>query len=47
MGDWLLNNLPALAGPLATLFALPAVGRVLGRAGEPAVKWVQQHFGNG
>ncbi len=45
MGDWLLNNVPALAGALGDLFALPAAGRVLGRAGEPAVKWVQQRFG--
>ncbi len=46
MGDWLLNNVPALTGALGDLFALPAAGRVLGRAGEPAIKWVQQRFGN-
>ena len=47
MGDWLLTNLPTLSSALGALFALPAAGRVLARAGEPAVKWVQQRFGNG
>ncbi len=47
MGDWLLTNLPALSGALGALFALPAAGRAIGRAGEPAVQWVQQRFGNG
>jgi len=46
MGDWLLDNLPAIGEALGTLFALPAVGRVVGKAGEAAVKWVQQRFGN-
>jgi len=46
MGDWLLTNLPTLSSALGALFALPAAGRVLARAGEPAVKWVQQRFGN-
>ena len=45
IGDWLLNNLPALGEALGSLFALPAVGRVIGKAGETAVQWVQQRFG--
>jgi hypothetical protein len=45
VGDWLLDNLPELGEALGALFALPAVGRVLGKAGETAVKWVQQRFG--
>jgi hypothetical protein len=45
MGDWLLNNLPAIGEALGTVFALPAIGRVVGKAGDAAVKWVQQRFG--
>ena len=44
MGDWLLDNLPAIGEALGALFALPAVGRVVGKAGEGAVKWVTQRF---
>ena len=46
MGDWLLDNLPAIGEALGTLFALPAVGRVVGKAGEAAVRWVTQRFEN-
>jgi len=46
MGDWLLNNLPAIGEALGTVFALPAIGRVVGKAGDAAVKWVQQRFGS-
>lgn len=45
LGDWLLDNLPAIGAALGTFFALPAVGRVVGAAGEPAVQWVRQRFG--
>lgn len=44
-GGWLLDNLPDIAESLAALFATPAVGRVVGRAGEAAVAWVKQRFG--
>lgn len=45
IGDWLLDNLPELAGALTGLFATPAVGRVVGRAGESAVAWLRKRFG--
>lgn len=44
-GSWLLDNLPDIAESLAALFATPAVGRVVGKAGEAAVAWVKQRFG--
>jgi len=44
MGDWLLDNLPAIGEALGSLFALPAIGRVVGKAGEAAVRWVTQRF---
>ena len=44
MGDWLLDNLPAIGEELGALFALPAVGRVVGKAGEGTVKWVTQRL---
>ena len=43
-GDWLLENVPQIAEVLASLFATPAVGRVLGKAGEIAVQWVKRRF---
>ena len=46
MGDWLLDNLPAIGEALGSLFALPAIGRVVGKAGEAAVRWVTQRFGS-
>jgi len=39
IGDWLLDNVPELAQALTELFGLPAVGRVLGKAGEAATQW--------
>lgn len=45
VGDWLLDNLPQLAAPLAGLLATPAAGRVIARAGEPALGWVRRRFG--
>jgi hypothetical protein len=44
-GNWLLDNLPDIAESLAGLFATPAVGRVVGKAGEAAVTWVKERFG--
>lgn len=44
-GDWLLQNCPALKDALGTFFALPAVGRALGEAGESAVAWAARQFG--
>ena len=45
VGDWLLDNVPEIAQALTSLFATPAVGKVVGMAGEVAVKWVKQRFG--
>lgn len=45
VGDWLLERVPELHTALAGLFASPAVGRVVGRAGEAAVRWVKDRFG--
>lgn len=45
VGDWLLDNVPQLAEALASLFATPAVGKVVGKAGEAAVAWVRRRFG--
>jgi hypothetical protein len=46
IGDWLLDSVPELAESLAGLFATPAVGKVVGMAGEVAVKWVKGRFGS-
>jgi hypothetical protein len=45
IGDWLLDHLPQIAAPLAGLFATSAVGRVIGKAGAPALDWVRSRFG--
>jgi hypothetical protein len=45
MGDLLLDTVPQTAEALASLFATPAVGRVVAKAGEAAVSWVKQRFG--
>ncbi len=47
VGDWLLDNVPQMADALAGLFAAPAVGRVVGKAGPEAVDWVRVRFGAG
>ena len=44
-GDFLIDNLPDIAEALATLFAAPAVGRVLGKAGQETVNWLRERFG--
>jgi hypothetical protein len=45
VGDWLLDNLPGAAEAVVGLFATPAVGKVVGKAGEAAIKWAKQRFG--
>ena len=45
VGDWLLDNIPSIAESLTSLFATPVVGKIVGKAGEVAVKWVKQRFG--
>lgn len=45
VGDWLLDNVPDIAEALTGLFATPAVGRIVGRAGQAAVSWVKGRFG--
>jgi hypothetical protein len=45
MGDLLLDSVPQIADALTALFATPAVGRVVGMAGESAVAWVKRRFG--
>lgn len=45
IGDWLLDNVPEIAGAITSLFATPAVGRVVGKAGEAAVAWLKKRFG--
>lgn len=45
LGDWLLANLPTLTPALTELFGLPAVIKVLAKAGEVAVQWRQSKFG--
>ena len=44
VGDWLLKNIPDLAEALTSLFATPAIGKVVGKAGEAAVTWIRDHF---
>lgn len=46
-GNWLLDNIPQIAEALTGLFITPAVGRVVGKAGEAAVAWVKERFGRG
>ena len=45
VGDWLLDNVPQLGVDLQRLFATPAVGRLLGRAGDETVVWAKERFG--
>jgi hypothetical protein len=47
MGDLLLDSVPQIADALTALFATPAVGRVVGVAGESTVAWVKRRFGAG
>lgn len=45
VGDWLLDNVPEIAEAVVSLFASPAVGKVVGKAGEVAINWAKQRFG--
>ncbi|MEM7539654.1 MAG: hypothetical protein AAF639_46290 [Chloroflexota bacterium] len=45
MGETLLDSLPQLTGALASFFATPAVGRIVGMAGEALVAWIKEKFG--
>jgi hypothetical protein len=47
IGDWLLDTLPSVGEALASVFATPAVGKVIGKAGEAAVSWVKSRFSKG
>jgi hypothetical protein len=47
VGDRLLDDLPLMAGEIGRLLALPAVGRVIAKAGDAAVQWVQRRFAEG
>lgn len=44
VGDWLLDNFPPIAETLASLFATPAVGRVIGKADAAVVDWIKKRF---
>lgn len=44
-GNWLLENMPALAGALTSLFLSPVVGKIVGAAGDVAADWVKEQFG--
>jgi hypothetical protein len=45
VGNWLLDNIPDIAGAVAGLFTTPAVGKVVGKAGDAAISWARQRFG--
>ena len=42
--EWLLQNQPALRAALGAFFALPAVGRALGEAGQGVSAWAAKQF---
>ena len=44
--DWLLDNIPDIAEALLSLFASPAVGRIIGKAGAAGIEWAQKRFGS-
>src|SRR5207253_2796200 len=45
VGNWLLDNIPDIAGAIASLFTTPAVGKVVGKAGDAAISWARERFG--
>jgi hypothetical protein len=45
VGDWLLDNVPSIAETVVGLFASPPVGKVVGKAGELAIKWARTRLG--
>ena len=44
VGDWLLDNVPELTQAITELFGLPAVGKILSKAGDAAVDWWRERF---
>ena len=44
IGDWLLENAPEITQALTELFGMPAVGRLLAKAGGAAVEWARHAF---
>jgi hypothetical protein len=44
-GEWLLKNMPTLAGTLTNMFASPIVGKVVETTGDIATKWIKKRFG--
>jgi hypothetical protein len=45
VGDWLLENVPALAGTITGVFVNPVVGKAVKAAGSIAAEWVGKRFG--
>jgi hypothetical protein len=45
VGDWLLDNVPSMAEAVVGLFATPAVGKIVGKAGEAAIQWTRNRLG--
>ena len=45
-GEWLLKNVPEVAGTLTSLFASPIIGKVVEASGEIAAQWVKDRFGS-
>jgi len=43
-GEWLLKNVPTLAGTLTSVFLNPIVGKVVAAAGDIAAEWVKARF---
>ncbi len=46
VGNWLLDNVPSMAGEIVGLFPNPVVGKVVGKAGDGAVAWARERFGS-
>jgi hypothetical protein len=44
IGDWLLDNVPEIAGAVTSLFTNESVGRVIAKAGDAAMAWVRRRF---
>ncbi len=44
VGDWLLDNVPELTQAITELFGLPAVGKILNKAGGAVVDWWRERF---
>jgi hypothetical protein len=45
-GEWLLDNLPDVLEAVVSLFASPAVGRVVAKGGESMIKWIKDKLGH-